>query len=296
MPAPIDIAKVARLARLALTPEEMERYGAQLGAILEHAASIQAVATEGVLPTAHPLPMLNALRPDEVEETLDREEVLAQAPDREGPYFRVPALHGGSVTGDPADLTIAAAGAALRSGELSAAALLAAVRRRAAATEAQLHAYLTLDTAGAERAAAAADAAFAPGQDPGPLAGIPVAVKDNMCTRGVETTCGSRILAGYHPPYDATVVARLRAGRGGDRGQDQHGRVRHGVVHRELGLRPHPQPLGPGAGAGRVVAAGRRRWWRPARPWGRWAPTPGAPSASRQRCAGWWGSSPPTAW
>ena len=90
MPAPIDIAKVARLARLALTTEEMERYGAQLGAILEHAASIQAVATEGVLPTAHPLPMLNAMRPDEVEETLDREEVLEQAPDREGPYFRVP--------------------------------------------------------------------------------------------------------------------------------------------------------------------------------------------------------------
>ena len=90
MPVPIDIAKVARLARLALTPEEMERYGAQLGAILEHAASLQALATDGVPPTAHPLPMLNALRPDEVEETLDRDEVLAQAPDREGPYFRVP--------------------------------------------------------------------------------------------------------------------------------------------------------------------------------------------------------------
>jgi aspartyl-tRNA(Asn)/glutamyl-tRNA(Gln) amidotransferase subunit C len=90
VPVPIDIAKVARLARLALTPEEMERYGAQLGAILEHAASIGALATDGVAPTAHPLPMLNALRADEVEETLDREEVLAQAPDREGPYFRVP--------------------------------------------------------------------------------------------------------------------------------------------------------------------------------------------------------------
>lgn len=90
MPADFDIARVARLARLALTPEEMARYEAQLGAILEHAASIQALATEGVEPTAHPLPMLNALRPDEVEETLDREEVLAQAPDREGPYFRVP--------------------------------------------------------------------------------------------------------------------------------------------------------------------------------------------------------------
>ncbi len=112
--------------------------------------------------------------------------------------------------GDPADLTIAAAGAALRSGELTAAALLAAVRRRAGATEALLHAFLTLDSEGAEQAAAAADAAFAAGRDPGPLAGIPLAVKDNMCTRGIETTCGSRILAGYRPPYDATVVTRLR--------------------------------------------------------------------------------------
>ncbi len=90
MPADIDIAKVARLARLALTPEEMERYRSQLGAILEHAAGVQALPTGGVAPTAHPLPMLNALRPDEVEETLDREEVLGQAPDRQGPYFRVP--------------------------------------------------------------------------------------------------------------------------------------------------------------------------------------------------------------
>jgi aspartyl-tRNA(Asn)/glutamyl-tRNA(Gln) amidotransferase subunit C len=90
VPVDIDIAKVARLARLALTPEEMERYGAQLGAILEHAASIQALDTAQVLPTAHPLPMLNSLRPDEVEETLDRDEVLAQAPDRQDSYFRVP--------------------------------------------------------------------------------------------------------------------------------------------------------------------------------------------------------------
>ncbi|HSQ36367.1 MAG TPA: Asp-tRNA(Asn)/Glu-tRNA(Gln) amidotransferase subunit GatA [Acidimicrobiia bacterium] len=116
------------------------------------------------------------------------------------------------MSADPADLSIAEAGAALRSGDLTASALLAAVRRRAAATEAQLHAYLTIDAGGAERAAAGADAAFAAGRDPGPLAGIPLAVKDNLVTRGVETTCGSRILAGYHPPYDATVVARLRQG------------------------------------------------------------------------------------
>jgi aspartyl-tRNA(Asn)/glutamyl-tRNA(Gln) amidotransferase subunit A len=58
--------------------------------------------------------------------------------------------------------------------------------------------------------AAEIDAAVAAGSDPGPLAGVPVALKDNMCTRGVPTTCSSRILEGWLPPYDATVVTRLR--------------------------------------------------------------------------------------
>ena len=112
---------------------------------------------------------------------------------------------------DPADLTIADAGARLRAGELSAVDLLDAVRRRASMTEAILHAYLTIDHAGASEAAAEADAALAGGEDRGPLHGIPVALKDNMVTRGVETTASSRILAGWVPPYDATVVQRLRA-------------------------------------------------------------------------------------
>ncbi|MFL6205856.1 MAG: Asp-tRNA(Asn)/Glu-tRNA(Gln) amidotransferase subunit GatA, partial [Acidimicrobiales bacterium] len=55
----------------------------------------------------------------------------------------------------------------------------------------------------------AIDAAVARGEDPGPLAGVPVALKDNLCTRGVATTCSSKILEGWQPPYDATVVTRL---------------------------------------------------------------------------------------
>jgi aspartyl-tRNA(Asn)/glutamyl-tRNA(Gln) amidotransferase subunit C len=90
VPVDIDIAKVARLARIGLTDDELVHYGEQLLGILEHAARVQALPTSGVAPTAHPLPLVNALRPDRVAPTLDREEVLAQAPDREGPYFRVP--------------------------------------------------------------------------------------------------------------------------------------------------------------------------------------------------------------
>ncbi|MEN8235661.1 MAG: Asp-tRNA(Asn)/Glu-tRNA(Gln) amidotransferase subunit GatA [Actinomycetota bacterium] len=110
---------------------------------------------------------------------------------------------------DLADLTIAEASAGLRSGELSAVDLLDAVERRAAVSEAHLHAYLTLDRAGAKSAAQAADEALAAG-DPRPLLGIPIALKDNMVTKGVETTASSQILAGWKPPYDGTAVRRLK--------------------------------------------------------------------------------------
>jgi aspartyl-tRNA(Asn)/glutamyl-tRNA(Gln) amidotransferase subunit C len=96
MPVDIDIAKVARLARLALSEDVLAEYGAQLQDILEHAERVSALPTEGVPPTSHPLPMTNAFRPDEVTDSLDRDEVLAQAPDREGEYFRVPRILGDS--------------------------------------------------------------------------------------------------------------------------------------------------------------------------------------------------------
>ncbi len=92
MPVDIDIAKVARLARLALSDDDLALYGAQLGDILDHAAAVQAIDTEGVPPTAHPFPTVNAFRPDEVEPPLDRDEVLARAPDGVDGLFRVPRI------------------------------------------------------------------------------------------------------------------------------------------------------------------------------------------------------------
>jgi len=108
------------------------------------------------------------------------------------------------------EVTIAEAGKRLRTGEVSSSDLLDAALERASRTEAQLHAYLTIDRDGAREAALVADADLEDGIDHGPLHGIPVALKDNMCTRGVETTASSQILAGYIPPYDATVTRKLR--------------------------------------------------------------------------------------
>jgi aspartyl-tRNA(Asn)/glutamyl-tRNA(Gln) amidotransferase subunit C len=97
MPVDIDIAKVAKLARLDLSDDELAKYGAQLGDILEHAERVQALPTEGVPPTSHPLPMTNAFRADEATPSLDHDEVLAAAPDVDGPYFRVPKILGDEV-------------------------------------------------------------------------------------------------------------------------------------------------------------------------------------------------------
>jgi aspartyl-tRNA(Asn)/glutamyl-tRNA(Gln) amidotransferase subunit A len=109
-------------------------------------------------------------------------------------------------------LSVSHAAKALRDGSIKAVELLDGVLKVASDTEAQLHAYLNIDRDGAREAAAKADADFADGIDHGPLQGIPVALKDNMVTRGLETTAASQILAGYVPPYDGTVVSKLRAG------------------------------------------------------------------------------------
>ncbi len=92
MPADIDIERVAHLARIALTDDERALYGEQLAHIIEHAERVQALPTEGVEPTSHPLPMVNAFRPDVVTESLRREDALAGAPDTQNGYYRVPKI------------------------------------------------------------------------------------------------------------------------------------------------------------------------------------------------------------
>jgi aspartyl-tRNA(Asn)/glutamyl-tRNA(Gln) amidotransferase subunit C len=92
MPVEIDIEHVARLARLALTPEERERLKEQLGQILEAAARVGEVATADVPPAASAIPRSNVFRDDEPEPSLPLDEALRNAPDRAGDRFRVPRI------------------------------------------------------------------------------------------------------------------------------------------------------------------------------------------------------------
>lgn len=83
---------MARLARLALSEEELELYTTQLGSVLAHAADIEALDIADVPPTAHPFPLSNVLRDDEPRPCLEREEVLAMAPEAEQGLFRIPRI------------------------------------------------------------------------------------------------------------------------------------------------------------------------------------------------------------
>ena len=101
--------------------------------------------------------------------------------------------------------------AGVRGGSLSAVEVLEGHLSAIDARESEVHAFNLVLADEARERAAAIDASVAAGADPGPLAGVPVALKDNLCTRGVPTTCSSKILDGWRPPYDATVVERLAA-------------------------------------------------------------------------------------
>lgn len=87
-----DVAKVAQLARIRLSDAELDLFTEQLGQVLEHAADLNALDLDGVIATAHPFGLTNVVRADEVEPSLDRDEVLAMAPDAQSGRFAVPRI------------------------------------------------------------------------------------------------------------------------------------------------------------------------------------------------------------
>ncbi|MBZ4686690.1 MAG: glutamyl-tRNA(Gln) amidotransferase, subunit [Clostridiales bacterium] len=87
-----DVEHVALLSRLDLTEEEKEAYTKQLNSIIDYMNKINELDTEGVEPTAHVLPIYNVMREDEVGESLDREKVLENAPEKENGQFKVPRI------------------------------------------------------------------------------------------------------------------------------------------------------------------------------------------------------------
>ena len=155
--------------------------------------------------------------------------------------------------------------ARLRAGELTSRELTEAHLDLAEAQDHGLHAWLTIDRDRALAEADAADVRLAAARGEGrealkalhPLLGIPVGLKDLVSVKGGQATAGSRILEGYLAPYDAHITERLRdVGRGHPR-QDEHGRVRDGLIDRAFRVRPDGQPVG-----ARSRAGWQQRWVR----------------------------------
>ncbi len=172
--------------------------------------------------------------------------------------------------------------------------LTKAVLARIEAQEPKVHAFVTVDAEGALKAAADADARRAKGES-GALLGIPLAIKDNMSTRGLRTTCSSKMLDNYVPPFDATVIARLRAEGAIVIGKANLDEFAMGSSTENSAYGPTKNPWNLGTVPGGSSAAAQRP--RPLRTsaWAPWARTPAARSASLRRFAALWGSSPPMA-
>jgi aspartyl-tRNA(Asn)/glutamyl-tRNA(Gln) amidotransferase subunit A len=115
------------------------------------------------------------------------------------------------MTSELITLTAAETASKVASGEVSAVEVATAHLDRIGAVDERVHAFLYVDTEGAMAAAEAVDRARTAGEPLSPLAGVPLALKDVMTQKGIPTTCGSKILEGWRPPYDATVTARLKA-------------------------------------------------------------------------------------
>lgn len=164
---------------------------------------------------------------------------------------------------DIATLTIDRVRAGLLAREFSAAELAGEALRFAAAENPRTNAYLRLCEERALEQARRVDQALARGEDPGPLAGVPVAVKDVIVTRGVTTTCASRLLENYVPPYDATAIVKLEAAGGVILGKtncdefamgSSNENSAYGVVRNPVA--PDRVPGGSSGGSAAVVAQG----------------------------------------
>jgi aspartyl-tRNA(Asn)/glutamyl-tRNA(Gln) amidotransferase subunit A len=147
----------------------------------------------------------------------------------------------------------------VRQGELSATSIVADIFATLEERETELHAFNLVLRDSAKSTAAEIDARARRGERLGPLAGVPVAVKDNICTRGIATTCSSRMLAGWRPPYNATVVERLLAADAvlvGKTNMDEFGmgstteNSAFGPTHN-----PHDSTLAPGGSSGGSATA-----------------------------------------
>ena len=174
-------------------------------------------------------------------------------------------------------LSAAELGERLAAGEISAVEATQAHLDRIAAVDGDVHAFLHVATGcRPRRGRATSTVAARRARSSAPLAGVPIAIKDVLVTNDMPTTSGSKILEGWVPPYDATVVRKVRDAGLVPLGKTNMDEFAMGSSHRALRLRPHPQPVGRSTASPAAPAVARPRPSPPSRRRSRSAATPAA--------------------
>ena len=246
----------------------------ELSKVLDHIDKIRELDLEGVPPTSHVIDVVNALRADEPEPSLPREVIWRQLRSRSTTVRRPQPGRGVS---ELIDLTAAAAAERIRAREIDPAELFEAYRERAAADELNAFPWVADAPPAATRTPSSARWRAGGGQGP-------------VLHRGRAEPVGLADPRGLPPAVHGDRGEEARRGGRPAARQDQPGRVRDGILERELGLRPRAQPVGPRARPGRLVGGSAAAVAAGLAPW-RSAPTPAGRSASRRRFAGSSGSS-----
>ena len=229
-----EVLHVAKLAELAVKESEFRRLVEQMNRIVNYVAMLDEVPAG---PDRRAVSGWTASR-SRLREDVEGAVPLARPPSAMAPEFGRGVFPGAAARRDGGSVTATA-------GERGSGAVTARETGKRLADAAPLNAMLHWSQELLDAEGARVDAMPAAG----PLAAVPVALKDNIVTVEQPTTCGSRILEGYVSPYNATVVERLRAAGALIVAQDQPRRVRHGVVHRALRVWPGQTSAGPEPGA-----------------------------------------------
>ena len=206
-----EIIHIAKLANLNLTDAEIDKYTNDMEEILNFANTVNNVNTEGI-DEAIGTDTNNVFRKDEVKEPTDRETLLQNAPSQDEGMFRIPKVINQEECEkimELYELTVHELKDKLAKKEVTSKEITESYVKRIEEKEPDVKAFVNKTTDTAIQKAIDIDKKIASGEKVSSLAGIPIGIKDNICTKGVKTTCSSRMLENFVSPYDATVMNKI---------------------------------------------------------------------------------------
>ena len=206
-----EILHVASLARLKVSEDEADSLESAMNDIINFADMLSELNTDDITPAAHAIPMQNAFREDEIKPSFPRKDILRNAPDFDEEGYIVPKVveQKEVFSLNLYELTAHELRDKIKTKEISSLEATQSVLGRIKDVESKVESYITVLEEEAIERAKEIDARLAKGEEVGVLAGVPGAIKDNICTKDIPTTCASKMLETFRPPYNATVAQKL---------------------------------------------------------------------------------------